>query len=90
MTHEQPACFGDLEQVFPMTADGLRHSPDRCLACSEKTLCLKAAVAGNNQVVMAGEKLDRIYNAGNMSFLQRWSQKKILHHQTLKKQAQSS
>jgi hypothetical protein len=79
MSYEDPECFGILEQVFPKTGSGLRRSPERCLACSSKTRCLKEAVGGNNQTVMTMEKLDRTYKAGNISFLQRWSQKKLLN-----------
>jgi len=41
----QPDCFGDLAKVFPMGADGLRHSPAECQACPDKVACLKAALA---------------------------------------------
>jgi len=84
MAHKPPPCFGDLEQVFPMTSDGLRHSPAPCLACDVKTNCLKAAIAGKNQTIVAGEKVDRGYQAGNISFLQRWSRRKLLYHENQK------
>ncbi len=80
MQSTKPHCFGDLEQVFPMTQDGLRHSPARCLACEVKSPCLKSAVAGRNRHVVAAEKLDRRYQSGDVSFLQRWSRKKVLHN----------
>ena len=80
MQSNNPQCFGDLSQVFPMTKDGLRHSPEKCLACEIKSQCLKTTIAGKNQSVMAAEKLERRYRAGRISFLQRWSQKKILHN----------
>lgn len=80
MNMNQPDCFGDLDRVFPLTSDGLRHSPDGCLACEVKTLCLKTAIAGDKQVVMANERLDRAYRAGAISFLKRWSEKKRLHN----------
>ena len=78
MLDRNPLCFGNLDEVFPMGPDGLRHSPERCLACDVKTACLKNAIAGKNQHIVAGERLDRRYQSGNLSFLQRWSQKKML------------
>ena len=84
MAHERPPCFGNLEQVFPITPDGLRHSPERCLVCEAKTSCLKTAITAENQMLMAAEKLDRGYQAGNISFLQRWSRKKLLNQQSRK------
>lgn len=67
-----------------MSPDGLRHSPEPCLACGVKTNCLKTAIAGKNQIVIAVEKLDRGYQAGDISFLQRWSRRKLLYHQSQK------
>lgn len=80
MQNADPQCFGNLEQVFPLTPDGLRHSPARCLACEVKSPCLKSALSGGNQQVVAAEKLDRRYRSGDISFLQRWSRKKVLHN----------
>lgn len=74
-------CFGDLDQVFPMTADGLRHSPEKCMQCPEKTSCLKTALTGQKQNTVAEEKLQRAYQSGNISFFQRWLAKKTLHRQ---------
>ena len=85
MENNRPECFGDIEQVFPLAEDGLRHSPEKCLACDEKTVCLKTAIAGKNRVQFEEEKLDRAYKAGNVSFLQRWSKKKTLHKRKEKK-----
>ena len=85
MENNKPECFGDLEQVFPMSEDGLRHSPEACMDCNEKTQCLRNAIAGENQVIVEEEKLDRVYKSGRMSFLERWSKKKTLYHRRLKK-----
>lgn len=85
MENNKPECFGDLEQVFPMSEDGLRHSPEACMACDEKTQCLKTAIAGKNQIIVEEERLDRVYKSGRMSFLERWSKKKTLHHRRMKK-----
>ena len=75
MKNKQPECYGDLDQVFPMTKDGLRHYSGKCMACNEKFPCLKAAMAGKNQIVLQEEKLDRAYQSGKVSFLQRCSKK---------------
>ena len=74
----RPACFGDLDRVFPMGEDGLRASPPTCMACDFKTGCLARAVA-NQRAQMGRERLDREEEAGRLSFLSRWSRKKHLH-----------
>ena len=78
MKDSMPDCFGVLDQVFPMMSDGLRHSPERCTACDQRAVCLKTAVTWKHQIVMAEERLDRTYRAGGMSFLERWSRRKML------------
>lgn len=85
MENDKPACFSNLEEVFPLSEDGLRHSPEKCMACDEKTGCLKAALAGENRVTVEAEKLDRHYKSGRLSFLERWSRKKALYHRRMKK-----
>ncbi len=71
-----PACFGDLETVFPFGADGLRHTPEPCMACPEKTVCLKAAMEGPGGLKVREEKLNRAYESGSIGFLERWARKK--------------
>ena len=80
MTQKQkcPACFGNLDTVFPMGADGLRSTPANCLACFCKTDCLRTAMAGKKGLDVQEEILDRAYSAGITGFMQRWSQKKAL------------
>lgn len=73
-----PACYGDLETVFPMGPEGLRHSPEACLSCDHKTPCLKTAMARKNSVAVHEELVDRAYDAGLMGFIERWSRKKTL------------
>ena len=73
-----PDCFGDLKIVFPMGADGLRQSPARCLACRDKTACLKEAMKGTGRFEIQEELIDRAYEAGVIGFLNRWSKKKSL------------
>jgi len=73
---KQPACFGDLESVFPVGTDGLRHTPECCMACSEKTDCLKAAMESLGGLKVREEKLNRAYESGMMGFLERWARKK--------------
>ncbi|MFO8111561.1 MAG: hypothetical protein R6T92_03535 [Desulfosalsimonadaceae bacterium] len=89
MEKEKPECFGILEKVFPLSPDGLRHSPEKCMACGEKTQCLKTAIAGENRVVVEEEKLDRVYQSGRISFLERWAKKKMLHNRRTKKQSRN-
>ncbi len=70
------SCFGDLKLVFPMGADGLRHTPESCMACPDKTGCLQAAMESTGGLKVREEKLNRAYESGMVGFLERWSRKK--------------
>jgi len=78
---DRPQCFGVLGQVFPVGEDGLRHSPEECMACSHKTECLKTAVSEDGGLQVAEEKLDRAWQARRIGFFQRWARKKSIHRQ---------
>ena len=78
---DKPACFGKLDHVFPKSEDGLRNSPDTCLACELKTQCLRAAMKSKARFVVHEEMVDRAYSSGRLSFWQRWSRKKAVHRQ---------
>jgi hypothetical protein len=78
---ELPECFAELETVFPMGEDGLRHTPESCLACLHKTECLRAAVQGRDGLKIQEERIDRAYRSGRISFFERWSKKKKINHQ---------
>ena len=84
MDHERekslPECFADLDKVFPMGEDGLRHTPEACMACPEKTPCLRAGMqaAGGDRV--REEIVDRAYDSGVIGFFQRWSKKKKFYN----------
>jgi hypothetical protein len=80
-----PKCFGELETVFPQTKDGLRSTPEACLRCLHKTACLRSAMAGADGVKVREEIVDRAYDSGMMSFLERWSKKKDLKRKLNKK-----
>jgi hypothetical protein len=73
-----PACFGDLDTVFPKGEDGLRHSPEACMACAHKTECLRSAMQGGQGLRVREETVDRAYASGRLSFFERWSRKKEL------------
>lgn len=75
---EYPACFADLDQVFPKGEDGLRHSPESCLPCFYKTECLRCALEGKEGLASKEELTDRAYSAGMIGFFERWSRKKAL------------
>ncbi|MEJ2641258.1 MAG: hypothetical protein P8010_16960 [Desulfosarcinaceae bacterium] len=77
--NRRPYCYGDLEKVFPMQASGLRETPPACMVCHCKTECLRTAVKGSGGDTVEAERVDRAYQAGAMSFLDRWSRKKSLH-----------
>lgn len=78
-----PACFADLDTVFPLREDGLRVTPIRCLQCVHKTPCLRTAMGKASGYRVREEMIDRSYRSGVISFFQRWSQKKNI--QRLKK-----
>ncbi|GBC64027.1 hypothetical protein DENIS_5027 [Desulfonema ishimotonii] len=82
MTEERkirPGCFGNLEKVFPMGEDGLRHSPEECMQCPDRTECLRAGMSGEGGLRVRDEKVDWAYESGSMGFFERWSRKKALH-----------
>jgi hypothetical protein len=73
---ERPECYGNLETVFPMADDGLRCTPDACMACGHKTECLQAAMGRPAGIEVREEMVDRAYASGQLTFLQRWSRRK--------------
>ncbi|OGR53410.1 MAG: hypothetical protein A3J80_13660 [Desulfobacula sp. RIFOXYB2_FULL_45_6] len=73
-------CFGNLEKVFPMTAQGLRQTPDDCFFyCPVKTKCLQQAMATKDGVKVEEELIERGVSAGVITFFERWSRKKQIH-----------
>ncbi len=76
---DKPDCFGVIDIVFPMHDDGLRHSPESCMACSYKTECLRTAIQNPDGLQVQEEIVDRAYESKNISFLQRWSKRKYIH-----------
>ncbi|MDJ0814956.1 MAG: hypothetical protein QNJ58_02090 [Desulfobacterales bacterium] len=74
----RPDCFGDLEIVFPLAEDGLRHTPAPCLQCAYKTECLRNGLKGDGGLKVREEKLERSYDSGMIGFMERWSKKKAL------------
>jgi hypothetical protein len=76
---EHPACFGVLENVFPMRSDGLRQTPESCMVCYCKTLCLRTAVGRKDGLKVKEEMIDRAYSSGSIGFFERWSKKKSLY-----------
>jgi hypothetical protein len=75
---ERPACFGKLDIVFPQTEEGLRSTPESCFPCYYKTECLKQAMESSEGLTVQEEKIDRAYESGIISFLERWSRKKFI------------
>jgi hypothetical protein len=62
-----------------MQENGLRETPPACMVCHCKTECLRTAIQGRGGETVESERVDRAYQAGAMSFLDRWSRKKSLH-----------
>ncbi len=84
-SEDRPACFGKLEEVFPMGKDGLRHSPEFCMLCHCKTECLRSVLSGREGLKTREEMTDRAYAAGNIGFFERWSRRKALHRRNKEK-----
>ena len=78
-SQRRPSCFADLDTVFPPGADGLRHTPRRCMICVYKTDCLREAMARTAGLTVREECVDRAYRSGMIGFWDRWSRKKSLH-----------
>ena len=76
--NKRPECFGQLETVFPLGEDGLRHSPQTCLECPHKTECLRTGLEGEAGLKVHSELIDRSYDSGMIGFMQRWSKKKAI------------
>ena len=77
--NKRPACFADLDTVFPRRGDGLRVTPVSCLQCVHKTACLRAAMQHKKGLTVREEMLDRACRSGVVGFFNRWSQKKTIH-----------
>jgi len=73
---ENPYCFGKLEIVFPLAADGLRHTPESCMFCIYKTKCLQTAMGKQEGLRVKEENIDKAYAAGVIGFFERWARKK--------------
>lgn len=71
-------CFGNLEIVFPLGDDGLRHTPAPCFQCPYKTECLRTGLRGKAGLKVHEEHVDRSYDSGMISFVERWSKKKAI------------
>ncbi len=80
-----PSCFGDLDIVFPKGRDGFRITPHACFACLYKTECLRSAMEGIGGLKIKEEIVDRAYQSGIITFLERWSQKKDLNRRMTEK-----
>jgi len=80
-----PACFGELETVFPKGKNDLRNTPETCLACRHKTECLRSAIDGVGGLKIREEFVDRAYTSGTMGFMERWSKKKEIKRRLEKK-----
>lgn len=87
-TQKRPACFGDLDTVFPLRSDGLRATPTSCLQCVHRTMCLRSAMGRKSGFKVREEMIDRAYRGGVIGFFQRWSQKKSIHRLKQKTQTE--
>ncbi len=83
-----PSCYADLGTVFPLGADGLRHTPLDCLLCPHKTPCLRSAMDRADGLKAREEYVDRAWTSGMMGFFERWSRKKDLQRRIKEKARQ--
>lgn len=73
----RPECFGDMETVFPLGADGLREVSPGCWECARRIPCLKqAAQAPRAKRDLEEERQQRDDSGGVGGFLRRWSRLK--------------
>lgn len=72
------ACFGILENVFPVSATGMREVVPGCFDCADKTDCLRAALSTLEGLRFREELLERRSPGGLAGLINRWSQKKRL------------
>jgi hypothetical protein len=86
---EYPACFGILENVFPMGENGLRNTPESCFPCYFKVECLRTVMSGKEGLGIRENNIDRAYDSGMMGFWERWSKKKILYQRKKRKTKKS-
>ena len=75
---EKKNCFGILENVFPVSENGLREIVPECFKCPDRVSCLKKAIATKEGLRMREELVDRAADKGLMGRFQRWSRKKEL------------
>lgn len=78
-----PECFGNLEKVFPLGNDGLRQTPDLCMACGHKTPCLRKALVAGGAARIRFERIEQ--EEGGGGFFRRWSARKH-YFRTLEKE----
>jgi hypothetical protein len=75
---KEKECFGILQRVFPMGAEGLREVRPGCFECSFRIACLRAALLTPDGVQLRFEMVDRAASKGMMGRLEQWSRKKEL------------
>ncbi|KPA09077.1 hypothetical protein MHK_010720 [Candidatus Magnetomorum sp. HK-1] len=86
LKEQLPECFSDIDTVFPIMENGLRTSPQKCMECEHKTLCLREAIQkGKKGASVQEEFVDRAYKSGTIGFWARWSRKKALNRVAQKK-----
>jgi hypothetical protein len=84
--HDDPmmnrkGCYGVLDRVFPLGAEGRRQVPPECLECPDRVSCLKEAITTKEGLEMRTQLLERAEQGGLIGRFQRWSQKKHLSRQ---------
>jgi len=86
MDNKKPKCFGDLDIVFPLTDEGYRKTPEKCIkSCAYKKECISFALDSEKGIEKKQEMLDASYESGNTSFFSRWAIKKNIENQKKKR-----
>ena len=78
MTSSKKACFGVLENVFPVGKEGLREVVPACFQCVERVACLRTALSTKEGLEMRAQNLERVAEEGKLGWLWRWSRRKEL------------
>jgi hypothetical protein len=78
MTTRKKACFGILDNVFPVGEEGLREVVPACFQCTDRVECLRTALATKEGLEMRAQKLEQTAACSGLGWLRRWSRKKEL------------
>lgn len=88
MTKPRVACFGILNNVFPLGKEGLREVVPSCFDCSDRVACLKEALNTEQGLIFRSEVINRYTSRGLAGWLRRWSEKKDINRRLKQKRGE--